>query len=62
MVALSRKETVWELAGISLEDYAKAFNAALEVEWDKAVGNDIYLVSFVGEKLQVNKIINTRAE
>ena len=51
---------IWEQYGISLEDYAKAFNKELDEAWNRETGNNIYLVNYASGKQRVARIANIK--
>ncbi len=62
MVVSNRERPIWEQHGISLEEYAKAFNEVLEVEYEKALKGKAYYVNVSDGKPTVHRITNIKVE
>lgn len=54
--------TIWEEYGITLEEYARAFNKALDEAFERMIKGKVYLVSQdgSGKIKQVMRIINIK--
>jgi len=52
------KLLLWEEHGVSIEDYARAFNKVLNEAFERCVGKDMYLV--IDKPLTVRRITNIR--
>lgn len=50
--------TIWEEYGISLDDYAKAFNKMQDEEWEKLTKDKVYLVNLVDGYEHARRIYN----
>ncbi len=53
-------KTAWEEYGIPIGEYGKCFNRILADAFDRAIGNNVYLVNTSGGELKVNKIRNIK--
>ncbi len=52
--------TIWDEYGISLEEYAKSFNEAIDAAYQEYMKDKCYLVNQVGGKTNVRRIVNIR--
>ncbi len=50
--------TIWEEYGISLDDYAKAFNKALDEAFNEELKDKMYLVNLVDGYEHARRIYN----
>ncbi len=49
--------TIWEENGMSLEEYAKAFNKACERAWEEQTGNKVYFANLICDKPRSHGVI-----
>lgn len=53
---------IWEEYGMSLEEYAKSFNKALDEAWERAVKGKVYFINLIDDKPRCGVIINIEEE
>ena len=57
---MEQVKPIWEQHGVTLEEYAEAFNEVLEQAWLDYIGNDVLLV--IDKPIVIHRIRNIKVD